>query len=440
MIFNVSKRVVRTTAIVLGGSLGAATAVAMGIPAAELDVPRCATPHGVVRGPTGSEPLVALDRAEIVDPSALWQGNTDGRGQALEGVVRHASADPLFGVAYVDDREGGDALVIEAGDGTSVLLQDDEVLHPSWSPSGDLVWSTGTELRLLDRSTRSTVGLSAPQGTVSVAYPVFVGTSSLVAVAEEPIRRVSAEFESLNNLWRLDLRSRTWQQVTSFRATRDRWSVIRTPIVDAAGDVLFVRVQGEASRTRGPRFELWKLRGDRASLVRSLGAEMYLAGTLDGAIVWNVADARGRWHLLKEASQGRLRDLGCGRVAVDPLTQSDPDLGPVGPTGRTTDPPTASPTPPPTVSTTPELVSGLGILVGDFATHEEAEMMAGVIALRMGVTPTVIDASTQPTLIRPGVYAAVITLPPQADPESELRRFRELLPETRNMSWIVALT
>lgn len=439
MLLDASKRVARTIAIVVGGSLGAATAVAVGIPGAGLEVSRCATPRGVVQGPTGAEPLVALGRGGIVDPSARYA--TEGGMRTLVGIARHASADPEFGVAYVDDREGGDALVIGGGGGgTSVLVQGHEVLHPSWSPSGDLVWSTGTELRLLDRSTQTTASLSPPRGTVSVAYPVFDGTSSLVAAAEEHIEGVSAEFESLSNLWRLDLRSRRWQKLTSFSATRERWSVIRTPLVDGAGDVLFVRVQGEASRTHRPVFELWRLRSDRASLVRSLGAEMYLAGMLDGAIVWNVADARGRWHLLLEGSGGHLRDLGCGRVAVDPLTQSDPDLGPMGPTGRTTDPPTVSPTLPPTVSPTQELGDGLGILVGDFATQEEAETMAGVIALRVGVTPTIVDASTQPTLIRPGVYAAVVPLDPQADPESELRRFRELLPETRNTSWIVALT
>ncbi len=432
-----SPRVVRATAVFVGGLLGAATAVAMGVPGAGLDTSRCATPRGVMRGPTGAEPLVALDRAGVVDPSALRQHTMEG---SPVGVARHASADPEFGIVYVDDRDGSDALVIGRGDRAAIVARDDQILHPSWSPSGDLAWSTGTDLRFLDRTTQRTMRLAPPRGTVSVAYPVFVDTSSLIAVAEEPIQGVSGEFESLDNLWRLDLGSRRWEKLTSFQATRQRWSVIRTPVVDGAGDVQFVRVQGEASRTRGPRFELWKLRGDVASLVRPLGAEMYLAGMLDGSIVWNVADAGGRWHLLLEQPGGRLRDLGCGRVLVDPLTRTDPDLGPTGATGRTTVPPTISPTLPPTALTSPELGDGLGILVGDFATHEEAEMMAGVIALRMGVTPTIIEASTQPTLIRPGVYAAVVPLAPDADPESELRRFRELLPETRNTSWIVALT
>jgi len=165
---------------------------------------------------------------------------------------------------------------------------------------------------------------------------------------------------------------------------------------------------------------------------------------MDGGLVWNVADARGRWHLLLVEADGRLRDLGCGRVSVDPLTRPDPDLAPTGDTGRTTGPsPTASPTVTPTVSPSvppaAELPEGLGILVGDFATREAAEAAAGVIAIRFGILPTVIDASTHPTLIRPGAFAAVVPLADGVDPELELQRFRDLLPQTRTTSWIVAL-
>ena len=210
--------------------------------------------------------------------------------------------------------------------------------------------------------------------------------------------------------------------------------MIRTPILNAEGDLLFIRVAGHASRTILPAFELWKLRGDRASLVRALGGEMYLAGLKDGAVVWNVADAGGRWRLLAEEPDGSLRDIGCGRVLVDPLTRTDPDVAALGgrrqadhprrPSPRVRRRATASPT-------GPVLDSALGILVGDFTTREEAEAVASIIETRFGGQPTVIDSTTQPTLIRPGAFAAVVPLADGADPELELERFRMLLPETR---------
>ena len=373
-------------------------------------------------------------------------GATGGGGSAameastVEGVARHASSNPRFGIVFVDDRDGGDALVVGTVGGQLVLPQQGDVFHPVWSPLGDLAWSTGTSIHIRDRSAGHTTTFQAPSSAVSISSPIFVGPTRLIASVEEPVKGLSSEFEGLNNLWSVGLRSGRWTKLTSFTATAERWSVIRTPILADRGDLLFVRVHGYASRTRPPTFELWKLRDGAASLVRELGGEMYLAGQMDGGLVWNVADARGRWHLLLVEASGRLRDLGCGRVSVDLLTESDPDLAPTGGTSGSTGPsPTASPTVSPTLPPATELEEGLGILVGDFATREAAEAAAGVIAIRFETLPTIIDASTHPTLIRPGAYAAVVPLVDGVDAELELQRFRDLLPEYRTTSWIVAL-
>jgi hypothetical protein len=50
----------------------------------------------------------------------------------------------------------------------------------------------------------------------------------------------------------------------------------------------------------------------------------------------------------------------------------------------------------------------------------------------------VIDSTTSPTAIRPGVWAAVLLLTPGADPEAELEFFRSRLPQFSDSSWVVA--
>ncbi len=433
-----SARIPRTIAVFIGGSLGAATAVAMSMPGPAPEAGRCPAPSTVASSATQGEPLLALGDRGIL--AAIDEGGSTTVGApTVVGLARHASSSRSFGTVFVDDRDGGDALVTVGVGPPLVLPQQGDVFHPAWSPIGDLAWSTGTTLGVRDRSTGRTTTLLGPPGAVSVSYPIFLGPTRLVASVEERVEGLSSEFEGLNNLWEVELRSGRWTKLTSFTATADRFSVIRTPIVGKGGDVLFVRVHGVATRTRLPSFELWKLSGGAASLVRELGREMYIAGQMDGEIVWNVEDARGRWHLLMGEPSGRLRDLGCGRVSVDPLTRSDPDLAPTGVTGGKTEPPPPSPTISGTIPPATGLEAGLGILVGDFATREAAAMAVEVIGKRFGTEPTIIDASTQPTLIRPGVYAVVVPLVEGADLESELQRFRDLLPQTSTTSWIVAI-
>ena len=424
--------VARTMAFALGGMLAAASAVAIGLPGGRPDPAACRSAGEGIEG-SGGDLLVALGRP--LDRVAF------GSGPIVQGIARHLSSDPRYGSVFVDDRAGGDALVVLTSDGATRFPQAGDVLHPTWSPDGDLVWSTGTQIRVYDLSTKALDTIAAPDGAIAVTHPMFLRRSELIAAIEEPVESLGSEFEGLDNLWRFDALGRTWTRLTSFEATAERWSVIRTPILNAEGDLLFIRVAGHASRTILPAFELWKLRGDRARLVRALGGEMYLAGLKDGAVVWNVADARGRWRLLAEEPDGSLREIGCGRVLVDPLTRTDPDVVALGVDDRPTPSSTVTPSaPPPTASpTVPVLDSALGILVGDFTTREEAEAVASIIETRFGGLATVIDSTTQPTLVRPGAFAAVVPLADGADPELELERFRMLLPQTRVTSWVVAL-
>jgi hypothetical protein len=424
--------VARTSALALGSVLAAATTVAVGLPGAGLEPAGCRAAGGGIRGP-GGDLLVSLDqRSDRV---------VAGADANVQGIARHLSSDPRYGAVFVDDRVGGDALVVRTSEGATLLPQPGDVLHPTWSPEGNLLWSTGTQLRTYDPSTKELDSIAPPDGAIAVTHPLFVGRSELIAAIEEPVESLGSEFEGLDNLWRLDVRNGTWTKITSFEATTERWSVIRTPILTAEGDLLFVRVAGHASRTILPAFELWRLRGDRAGLVRALGAEMYLAGLKDGAVVWNVADARGRWHLLVEEPDGSLRGIGCGRVLVDPLTRPDPAMTAITIDDRPTPSSTTTPPAPPSTSspTGPVLDAALGILVGDFTTREQAETMASIIETLFGGQAMVIDSTTQPTLVRPGVFAAVVPLAEGADPELELERFRTLLPQTRVTSWVVAL-
>ena len=225
---------------------------------------------------------------------------------------------------------GPDAVVIQTPDRVVRLPQPGEASHPAWSPDGKLVWSLGSSLRIWSPSDGSTATIAAPAGAVAVFSPVFTSADTVVAVvgeAEPGFDRT--EDEGLDNLWRVDLRTRRWSRVTAFRATGDRMLAIRTPLVRDDGSIEFVVVRGVSSALRLPSFELWHVTPAGAvAKVRGLPREMYLAGVLDGERVWNIDDrSGGGWRLFIESSD-RLVDLGCGAVQVDPRAVADPDRGP----------------------------------------------------------------------------------------------------------------
>jgi hypothetical protein len=166
---------------------------------------------------------------------------------------------------------------------------------------------------------------------------------------------------------------------------------------------------------------------------------MYLAGFDGPTRLWNVRDgSTGAWRVEREGSDGSLTQVGCGAVAVDPLDRHDPDRRPGtrwAPLSPTTRDAAAVPT---DVDTTDPVPAVEAILVGDFSTEASAADAAASIRDAFGSTATVIDATQEPAVIRPGVWAVVVPIG-SADPEEDLTRFRATMPELAGWSWIVSI-
>ncbi len=377
--------------------------------------------------------------AEVAGRLALvGAGAAAAAGPAIDGVVRHVAADARFGVAYVQDLAGPDVVVIDRPPGEVRLQASGEAANPSWSPTGDVVWAEAPGLRIWSAKTGGLRSIRSPQRGSLVFSPVFTGPDAIVAAVSAPPTAAVPDGEYLSDLWRYDLRSLAWTQLTRFDGGATTWSVVRTPVVGPAGTVEFVRVTGDATATAALRFELWRLEGDRAVREWILPSERYLAGYQGGARLWNLPDeAAATWRIAREEPSGQLTTIGCGAVLVDPADVGDPDRS----TGsaRTAQPSTPSPSPSTSPSTSPS-PSGLAILVGDFGRQQDAQAAATSISDKYGPTATirVIDSTTSPTAIRPGVWAAVLLLTPGADPEAELESFRSRLPQFSDSSWVVA--
>ena len=82
-----------------------------------------------------------------------------------------------------------------------------------------------------------------------------------------------------------------------------------------------------------------------------------------------------------------------------------------------------------------------GILVGDFATSEDANTAVVDIHAAFGESAPVevVDSTTAPNIVRPGVWAAVLLLPAGVDPLAALTDFRARLPQYQGWSWVVAV-
>jgi hypothetical protein len=264
-----------------------------------------------------------------------------------------------------------------------------------------------------------------------VFSPVFLSDRRIAAVVSAPPNAGVPDGEWLGDLWATDLGGSRWRRLTHFRAGGDRWVTIRTPIARAGG-VEFVRVTARATSTDAPTFELWRYDRGEASRERRLDGERYLAGRLDGHILWNRPDPIHGRHLLEVERAGAMRTIGCGAVTVDPIDVVDPDRRIGGSyVPLRSDRPVSS-------EATDAGADEVAVIVGDFQAVAEAEAVANAMRQAYpGSVVDVVDNEDAPLAIRPGVFGALLSLPHDEDPSAALAAFRAALPAYTSNSWIV---
>ncbi len=89
--------------------------------------------------------------------------------------------------------------------------------------------------------------------------------------------------------------------------------------------------------------------------------------------------------------------------------------------------------------TTETHASGLDeILVGDFSSSDLANEAAARIESAIDLPATVVDATQAPAVLGPGVWAVIVPITSD-DPEADLARFRQALPDLADWSWVVSI-
>ena len=162
-------------------------------------------------------------------------------------IIRHVTARPGVRMAFVLDRRGPDAVVIDTSAGEIRLDQSGEATHPSWSPDGRLVWSLGSAPTGVVSEDDDPVDIGEPPA-IGLFSPVFAGTDSIIAVIAEPEPAFTrTEDEGLDNLWRYDLAIGRWTRVTAFRAAATGGRR-RTPLDRDDGSLQFVRITVSSAR------------------------------------------------------------------------------------------------------------------------------------------------------------------------------------------------
>jgi hypothetical protein len=187
------------------------------------------------------------------------------------------------------------------------------------------------------------------------------------------------------------------------------------------GTVYFIRVSGDSSKTRAPKFALWKFAAGHASKVRSLDGEMYLAGMADDRLVWNAPSrACGDWGLFLEEADG-LSEIGCGAVMVDPVSVPDPDLlveddheG-----GEET-------------VMEAEGLTDLVIVVGDFSSSGAAQAVAD----GLDRPARVISHGNAPMSVRPGAWGVVVRIASGVPVDEDLGNVRAQLKGCDCGAWL----
>ena len=344
---------------------------------------------------------------------------------AIRGVARQVARHPSRGVAMVDDLAGADRIAITGPAGSRALLGGGEVSDLTWTPRGELAWAVNARsLRVADVDGRSVRAIAPPAGTLGAYAPAFTRPDQLVAVIEEAppaaSRLPASESTVLNNLWSYDLAAGTWTRLTSFSVAGSVWSAIRTPLVAPGGDVLFVRVSGDAQRTELPTFTQWRLHRGSARAERILPADTVLAGWLGSELIVNRLDARrGTWQLLRSSGAG-FTPIGCGSVLVASIA-SDPDASaeataPVAPTPAIEEP-------------------ELAVAIGDF--ESPAAAAAARARLADGAAWTVAGHQDAPYAVRPGAWVLLQPIRPGEQPGAQLQRVRAAHPELEERSFVV---
>lgn len=371
---------------------------------------------------------IAINNNEIAVSKPERSGSCRYHNDGGEALLRHVTSRPGVGTALVEDRSGGDALVTIADEGVVELTQPGEVTHPAWSDDGRVAWALDlAQLKVWRPEVGPPLRVERPAGTAAIFSPAFTDDDELMAIVQEPVAGVPGEDGGLNNLWRYDLNSQRWEQLTDFDADREHWSVLRTPVVDEDGTVFFVRVQGASSATRPPSFELWRLDDDHAVKVTGLPREMYPAGFEGDALLWNVPSRScGDWGVFAE-NGGELDNIACGAVTADPLNEIDPDLVGDEHAHSTGSGDSALEEPP----------ADLAVVVGDFSSRRQAAMVASDLA---GRDLAVVDHEEAPAAVRPGTWAVLDRLGPGQDPQQHLDRVRRDLSRGAGEAFLAPVT
>jgi hypothetical protein len=385
-----------------------------------------------LQGCAGSDDRADIAAGEgtiaISDRAIVVVGNKKAGCQYMRpaldsGLLRHLAVREGTGTAYVDDEANADHLVVVTEAGTTRIASSAEITHPSWSAEGDLAWAADmTSLRLWSEGAKAVTTIERPSAATAVFSPTFVEGGELAAVGQESVAGVDVyEDDQLNNLWGFDATTERWSKWTDFEADADRWSVIRTPLARPNGSLLFVRITGRASATVQPRFQLWTASDAGARKVRELPGEMFLAGSRNGRLMWNVfSDRCGDWELVVESSEG-LTPVGCGSVLVDPVNLTDPDLE-VHDDETTTSASAAEPV-------------EMGVIVGDF----ESKGAAAAVAETLGGEAKVVTNRAVPLAVRPGAWAVVTEVTGSVTPGEALRTVKRAIPTLRAKVFLAPL-
>jgi hypothetical protein len=417
----------RSKATLVSGLLGAAILGSLaGRPQVASSADPCAR---ATQLPPGSSIGSAIQANAFRGAAAYGMDPQPAAVDERNAMIRHVATSGRR-LAFVRDELGDDVVEIVTPNGLRSFPQEGEAVNPAWSPKGDLVWAVGSRVAVLASGSGTVRLVPGPRGGGSLFAPVFATDRTVVVVRSAPPTRAVPEDEWSNDLWMLRLGSGAWRRLTTFPAGPDRWTAIRTPVGIGHGVVDFVRIEGTASQTGTPRFELWRLSGHAVSRLRLLPGERYLAGMVGVDYVWNIPHfPTATWRLVRERPDGTTTPLGCGAVAVDPMDTTDPDRG--APHEEHT---TEAPDPAGDAGGSVPAA----ILVGDFPAEARATEAAREVASAYGSELVeVIRHADAPTLLMPGAWAVLLHLEDGADPAGALETFRRRLPSLASMSWMV---